>query len=99
MYAYLSRCTNNIIVIHSFTFLVIYKQMTWPLHQRWKKWLLYVPNFILVDYLTAPFNLLTWSEVVRFMQAWSYWGHIVIIVALWVLLILPSQPAPAVVLA
>lgn len=65
---------------------LIYKNISWPLDSGLKWWFLYWPNFIIVDYMVAPFNLLTWNEGLRFMAAWKYWGHIALIIGLLALL-------------
>lgn len=62
---------------------LIYNTFTWPWGAESKRYLLYLPNFIIINYITAPFVLLTWSEAVRFCRAWHWWGHILLIV-LWI---------------
>lgn len=70
---------------------MIYKNITWPLNHNLKWWVLYLPNYILVDYMVAPFNLLTWTEGIRFLRVWKYWGHIVIFSGLVLMLLIQGR--------
>jgi len=55
--------------------LVAYNTFTWPFGHWSRKIVLYVPNYILFDYITAPFLLLTAADTIRFGKAWGFWGH------------------------
>lgn len=54
----------------------IYKSFTWPLSQKYRRPLLYLPNYILVDYFAAPFSLQTFEDSWKFCRAWGFYGHI-----------------------
>jgi len=44
-----------------------------------------------VDYMVAPFNLLTWSDGIRFLAIWNYWGHICLLTGLLLLIAMQRQ--------
>lgn len=55
---------------------LIYKSTTWPFHQKYRKPLLYVPNYLLFDYFASPFVMQTFQDSWRFCRAWGFYGHI-----------------------
>lgn len=69
---------------------MIYKKITWPLSHNLKWWALYIPNYMIVDYLVAPFNLYTWTDSIRFLSLWKYWAHIFILGSLAICMLLPN---------
>lgn len=60
---------------------LIYKKFTWPLHQKYRRPLLYIPNYLIVDYFAAPFALQTWEDTWQFCKVWWFYGHVIMIVA------------------
>lgn len=54
---------------------LIYRTCTWPLSQSLKWWVLFIPNYIIVDYMVAPFDLLSWTDGIAFLRTWHFWGH------------------------
>ena len=54
---------------------LIYKSVTWPLKQKYRRPLLYIPNYLLVDYFAAPFALQTFEDSWKFCRAWGFYGH------------------------
>ena len=59
---------------------LIYKSVTWPLKQKYRRPLLYIPNYLLVDYFAAPFALQTFADSWKFSKAWGFYGHICLLV-------------------
>ena len=75
---------------HIYLCLVMYKNISWPFDPRYKWWGLFLPNYLIVDYMIAPFNLLTWTEGIRFLRVWKFWGHLTILVGLFVMLVIQN---------
>lgn len=57
---------------------LLYKSVKWPLSHKYRQPLLYIPNYLLVDYFAAPFALQTFSDSWKFCRAWHFYGHIVL---------------------
>lgn len=60
---------------------LIYKSFTWPLKPKLRRIILYIPNYLLVDYFAAPFALQTFSDSLRFCRAWNFYGHFALIIS------------------
>ena len=58
----------------------IYKNFTWPLPQKYRHGILYIPNYLLVDYFAAAFALQTFEDSWRFCRAWMFYGHLALII-------------------
>lgn len=71
---------------------LIYKTFTWPFSPTLKWWALYIPNWVIVDYMIAPFNLLTWKDGLAFWAMWKFWGHIFFLCSLVAVLLAQTKP-------
>lgn len=60
---------------------LIYKSFTWPLPQKYRRPLLYIPNYLLANYFAAPFALQTFSDSFKFCRALYFYGHIVLVLS------------------
>lgn len=61
----------------------IYRKCTLPLwFSAHKATILWVPCWLIVDYLTPPFVLLTWQKSVTFYRQSHWWGHVMCIIIL-----------------
>jgi lysophospholipid acyltransferase len=69
---------------------LIYKSFVWPWKQKYRRVLLYCPNYLLVNYFAAPFALQTFQDSWKFCMAWKFYGHLIMFLA-FALLILASK--------
>ena len=59
---------------------VIYKSFSWPLPQWTKPYILYLPVWLILDYITPPFVYLSWDVSIAFYRSMYWWGHVVCII-------------------
>ena len=69
----------------------IYRKCTWPLPAKLRPWLLYVPNYLLVDYFAASFSLQTAQASWEFARVWRFYGHIVMALGFLLVQLIPSK--------
>lgn len=74
--------------VYTYVTRLIYKNVTWPFDASWKWYVMFIPNFMLIDYLVAPFNLLTWADGMRYIRGWNYWGHVLLVLLLAVFVVI-----------
>ena len=70
---------------------LIYQSFTWPFKQKLRKIILYIPNYLLVDYFAAPFALQTFEDSLRFCRAWHFYGHITLIISFILIKFIPKR--------
>lgn len=73
----------------------IYRKFTWPLPPKWRPILLYLPNYLLVDYYAAAFSLQTLQDSIAFAKAWYFYGHIFMLLAFLILPLIKTTKKPA----
>lgn len=57
-------------------FLVVYKTIVWPFGSVSRRMSIFIPLYLLIDYMTTPFILLDWRRSIRFWASFGFFGHI-----------------------
>jgi hypothetical protein len=66
----------------AFTSRSMYRNVSWPLPKWSKGMFVYVPLWMVLDFITVPFVLLSWSASVQFYNSMHWWAHILCILIL-----------------
>jgi hypothetical protein len=60
----------------------LYRHLVYPLPHRTRAFLLFIPNWLIVDYIMPPFVLLTWEKSVLYYRRNLWWGHVACLITL-----------------
>lgn len=72
----------------------IYRNLTWPFRQSTKPMVTFLPVWLVLDFITPPFVLLTWSDSAQYYNSMYWWAHCVC-VSLLILLRVNVKPKKA----
>jgi lysophospholipid acyltransferase len=76
--------------------LVVYKNVTWPFSSIPRRILLYIPTYLMVDYILYPFTLLDFKRSFQFYRSFGFFGHFILaLVTIYFTMVMPNTQRPA----